>query len=245
MVVGACRRYRLCSHLLITRLRVEVKDTDAVDEAELKALGASGVMKVGKNMQAIFGPKSDQIIYSPIEGEAVELTEVPDQVFSEKMMGDGVAIKPTSGIVRAPFDGEVVTDFPTKHALGLTNEGGLELLVHFGLDTVNLKGEGFDLKVSPGETVEKYLAKYNLSEKQFSKVMDFGEESWRLKRCCSGLRRRIEMAIRSSGPGGRAKVLPCHVPDAPEPRLQHILSKLQGKYRLWRFIREARRAGLG
>ena len=182
----------------ITRLRVEVKDTDAVDEAELKALGASGVMKVGKNMQAIFGPKSDQIrndmqriidgeisspseatvtesteddvgeakdaqmmddankdIYSPIEGEAVELTEVPDQVFSEKMMGDGVAIKPTSGTVRAPFDGEVVTDFPTKHALGLTNEGGLELLVHFGLDTVNLKGEGFDLKVAAGDKIKK------------------------------------------------------------------------------------------
>ena len=182
----------------ITRLRVEVKDTAAVDEAELKALGASGVMKVGKNMQAIFGPKSDQIrndmqriidgeisspaeatvtesteddveeakdtqmmddankdIYSPIEGEAVELTEVPDQVFSEKMMGDGVAIKPTSGTVRAPFDGEVVTDFPTKHALGLTNEGGLELLVHFGLDTVNLKGEGFDLKVAAGDKIKK------------------------------------------------------------------------------------------
>ena len=182
----------------ITRLRVEVKDTAAVDEVELKALGASGVMKVGKNMQAIFGPKSDQIrndmqriidgeitspaeatvtesteddveeakdtqmmddankdIYSPIEGEAVELTEVPDQVFSEKMMGDGVAIKPTSGTVRAPFDGEVVTDFPTKHALGLTNEGGLELLVHFGLDTVNLKGEGFDLKVAAGDKIKK------------------------------------------------------------------------------------------
>ena len=182
----------------ITRLRVEVKDTAAVDEAELKALGASGVMKVGKNMQAIFGPKSDQIrndmqriidgeitspaeatvtesteddveeakdtqmmddankdIYSPIEGEAVELTGVPDQVFSEKMMGDGVAIKPTSGTVRAPFDGEVVTDFPTKHALGLTNEGGLELLVHFGLDTVNLKGEGFDLKVAAGDKIKK------------------------------------------------------------------------------------------
>ncbi|MFA7744452.1 glucose-specific PTS transporter subunit IIBC [Salinicoccus roseus] len=182
----------------ITRLRVEVKDTAAVDEAELKALGASGVMKVGKNMQAIFGPKSDQIrndmqriidgeisspaeatvtesteddveeakdtqmmddankdIYSPIEGEAVELTEVPDQVFSEKMMGDGVAIKPKSGTVRAPFDGEVVTDFPTKHALGLTNEGGLELLVHFGLDTVNLKGEGFDLKVAAGDKIKK------------------------------------------------------------------------------------------
>lgn len=182
----------------ITRLRVEVADTAAVDESTLKALGASGVMKVGNNMQAIFGPKSDQIrndmqriidgeitspaettvtestdndtaaaqdsqmmsdenkdVYSPIEGEAVDLAEVPDQVFSEKMMGDGVAIKPSSGTVRAPFDGEIVTDFPTKHALGLVNEGGLELLIHFGLDTVNLKGEGFDLKVTSGDKIKK------------------------------------------------------------------------------------------
>ncbi|GAB3057624.1 glucose-specific PTS transporter subunit IIBC [Salinicoccus sesuvii] len=182
----------------ITRLRVEVADTTAVDEPKLKALGASGVMKVGNNMQAIFGPKSDQIrndmqriidgeitspaettvtestddnmeaaqdsqmmsdenkdVYSPIEGEAVDLAEVPDQVFSEKMMGDGIAIKPSSGTVRAPFDGEIVTDFPTKHALGLVNEGGLELLIHFGLDTVNLKGEGFDLKVASGDKIKK------------------------------------------------------------------------------------------
>ncbi|WP_411842729.1 glucose-specific PTS transporter subunit IIBC [Salinicoccus sp. HZC-1] len=180
----------------ITRLRVEVADTSSVNEAELKALGASGVMKVGNNMQAIFGPKSDQIkndmqeimdgnisspeettvtqddetvseataqimtdenkdIYSPIEGEAVNLSEVPDQVFSEKMMGDGIAIKPISGTVRAPFDGEIVTDFPTKHALGLVNEGGLEVLIHFGLDTVNLKGEGFDLKVVTGDKIKK------------------------------------------------------------------------------------------
>src|SRR5699024_10960116 len=60
-----------------------------------------------------------------------------------------------NGIVKAPFDGEVVTDFPTKHALGLTNDSGLELLVHFGLDTVNLKGEGFDLKVAAGDTFKK------------------------------------------------------------------------------------------
>ncbi len=180
----------------ITRLRVEVADTGSVNETELKALGASGVMKVGNNMQAIFGPKSDQIkhdmqqimdgsisspeettvtendegvseaasevmtdenkdIFSPIEGEAVDLAEVPDQVFSEKMMGDGIAIKPINGTVRAPFDGEVVTDFPTKHALGLVNEGGLELLIHFGLDTVNLKGEGFDLKVAAGDKIKK------------------------------------------------------------------------------------------
>lgn len=180
----------------ITRLRVEVKDTTEVDEETLKNLGASGVMKVGNNMQAIFGTKSDLIkndmqriidgeitsadettvsddadaeeavsgsplnadtkdIFSPIKGEAVSLEEVPDQVFSGKMMGDGLAIKPSEGIVRAPFDGEVVTDFPTKHALGLTNAGGLEVLVHIGLDTVNLKGEGFKLHVSTGDTFNK------------------------------------------------------------------------------------------
>ena len=70
-------------------------------------------------------------------------------------MGDGIAIKPKYGTVKAPFDGEIVTDFPTKHALGLVNEGGLELLIHFGLDTVNLKGEGFDLKVKAGDKIKK------------------------------------------------------------------------------------------
>ncbi|HCY8171216.1 TPA: PTS transporter subunit IIABC [Staphylococcus aureus] len=181
----------------ITRLRVEVNDKSKVDVPGLKDLGASGVLEVGNNMQAIFGPKSDQIkhemqqimngqvvenpttmeddkdetvvvaedksatselshiAHAPLTGEVTPLSEVPDQVFSEKMMGDGIAIKPSQGEVRAPFNGKVQMIFPTKHAIGLVSDSGLELLIHIGLDTVKLNGEGFTLHVEEGQEVKQ------------------------------------------------------------------------------------------
>ncbi|HDG6193490.1 TPA: PTS transporter subunit IIABC [Staphylococcus aureus] len=181
----------------ITRLRVEVNDKSKVDVPGLKDLGASGVLEVGNNMQAIFGPKSDQIkhemqqimngqvvenpttmeddkdetvvvaedksatselshiVHAPLTGEVTPLSEVPDQVFSEKMMGDGIAIKPSQGEVRAPFNGKVQMIFPTKHAIGLVSDNGLELLIHIGLDTVKLNGEGFTLHVEEGQEVKQ------------------------------------------------------------------------------------------
>ncbi|HCX2466878.1 TPA: PTS transporter subunit IIABC [Staphylococcus aureus] len=181
----------------ITRLRVEVNDKSKVDVPGLKDLGASGVLEVGNNMQAIFGPKSDQIkhemqqimngqvvenpttmeddkdetvvvaedksatselshiVHAPLTGEVTPLSEVPDQVFSEKMMGDGIAIKPSQGEVRTPFNGKVQMIFPTKHAIGLVSDSGLELLIHIGLDTVKLNGEGFTLHVEEGQEVKQ------------------------------------------------------------------------------------------
>lgn len=181
----------------ITRLRVEVNDKSKVDVPGLKDLGASGVLEVGNNMQAIFGPKSDQIkhemqqimngqvvenpttmeddkdetvvvaedksatselshiVHAPLTGEVTPLSEVPDQVFSEKMMGDGIAIKPSQGEVRAPFNGKLQMIFPTKHAIGLVSDSGLELLIHIGLDTVKLNGEGFTLHVEEGQEVKQ------------------------------------------------------------------------------------------
>ncbi|HCY9245874.1 TPA: glucose-specific PTS transporter subunit IIBC [Staphylococcus aureus] len=181
----------------ITRLRVEVNDKSKVDVPGLKDLGASGVLEVGNNMQAIFGPKSDQIkhemqqimngqvvenpttmeddkdetvvvaedksatselshiVHAPLTGEVTPLSEVPDQVFGEKMMGDGIAIKPSQGEVRAPFNGKVQMIFPTKHAIGLVSDSGLELLIHIGLDTVKLNGEGFTLHVEEGQEVKQ------------------------------------------------------------------------------------------
>ncbi|HDW7806368.1 TPA: PTS transporter subunit IIABC [Staphylococcus aureus] len=181
----------------ITRLRVEVNDKSKVDVPGLKDLGASGVLEVGNNMQAIFGPKSDQIkhemqqimngqvvenpttmeddkdetvvvaedksatselshiVHAPLTGEVTPLSEVPDQVFSEKMMGDGIAIKPSQGEVRAPFNGKIQMIFPTKHAIGLVSDSGLELLIHIGLDTVKLNGEGFTLHVEKGQEVKQ------------------------------------------------------------------------------------------
>ena len=89
-------------------------------------------------------------VYAPLRWRPI-LSQIPRLQFLT-IMGQ---LYDRSLKIRAPFDGEVVTDFPTKHALGLTNEGGLELLVHFGLDTVNLKGEGFDLKVAAGDKIKK------------------------------------------------------------------------------------------
>ena len=175
----------------ITRLRVEVNDKSKVDVEGLKALGASGVLEVGNNMQAIFGPKSDQIkhdmarimngditkpsettvtedtsdepvqleevkeidIYAPGTGHIIPLSEVPDKVFSEKMMGDGIGFVPEKGEIVAPFDGTVKTIFPTKHAIGLESDTGIEVLIHIGIDTVKLNGEGFESLVDVNEPV--------------------------------------------------------------------------------------------
>lgn len=91
----------------------------------------------------------------PATGELLPLTAVPDQVFSTGMMGPGFAINPTDGIFVSPVDGEVAMVFPTKHAVGLMTKDGLELLIHVGLDTVKLNGEGFEAFVAQGQTVKK------------------------------------------------------------------------------------------
>ncbi|WP_088103221.1 glucose-specific PTS transporter subunit IIBC [Halalkalibacter urbisdiaboli] len=170
----------------ITRLRVSVKDVGNVQKDTLKKLGASGVMQMGNNIQAIFGPRSDQIkgqiqdiikgrtpapieqertnkpaadgeidFAIPLEGELLPLSQVPDQVFSTKMMGDGFAIEPTNGIVLSPVAGTIVNLFPTKHALGIETDNGKEILIHVGIDTVHLKGEGFESFVEQGDKVEQ------------------------------------------------------------------------------------------
>ncbi len=169
----------------ITRLRVSVNDIKNVNKERLKALGAAGVLEVGNNVQAIFGPKSDNlktqikdiidgntitpvediesgnnkvvgedIFVSPLSGKIMELKEVPDQVFSNKMMGDGFAIKPTKGEVVSPVNGKVATLFPTKHAIGIVADNGREILIHFGIDTVNLQGEGFETLVNQGDNIK-------------------------------------------------------------------------------------------
>ncbi|MDF0725440.1 glucose-specific PTS transporter subunit IIBC [Cytobacillus sp. S13-E01] len=185
----------------ITRLRVSVNDNKQVNKDRLKKLGAAGVLEVGNNIQAIFGPRSDSLktqikdiidgktprpaqvstgkenqeqieevipkelkndldnnenmFISPLKGKIMPITDVPDQVFSGKMMGDGFAILPVDGTVVSPVDGKVVHIFPTKHAVGLETDGGREVLIHFGIDTVNLKGEGFEAFVAQGDKVTK------------------------------------------------------------------------------------------
>ena len=92
---------------------------------------------------------------APLAGRALPLTEVNDAVFSQKVMGDGLAIQPSEGKVYAPFDGEVASLFETKHAIGLTGDNGMELLIHIGIDTVNLQGQYYDAHVKVGDRVKQ------------------------------------------------------------------------------------------
>lgn len=93
-------------------------------------------------------------LLSPLTGKLFPLEEVPDQVFSQKMVGDGVAILPQNGLVLAPLAGEVVALFPTGHALGIRSPEGVEVLIHLGVETVALQGEGFTPYVKKGQHVE-------------------------------------------------------------------------------------------
>ncbi|MGN2620721.1 glucose-specific PTS transporter subunit IIBC [Bacillus stercoris] len=100
-------------------------------------------------------PVSGEAFIYPLKGETVSLGDVPDQVFSERMMGEGFAINPTEGKVVAPADGEIVSIFPTKHAIGFMSAGGTEILIHVGIDTVKLNGEGFEAHVTSGQAVKQ------------------------------------------------------------------------------------------
>ncbi|SFB24357.1 glucose PTS transporter subunit IIA [Clostridium frigidicarnis] len=98
---------------------------------------------------------SSDTLINPIDGKVVELSEVPDEVFSQKLLGDGFAVDTTGNKIFAPTSGEVVVLFPTKHAVAINAESGLEILVHIGIDTVELQGEGFTSHVNVGDKVKK------------------------------------------------------------------------------------------
>lgn len=97
----------------------------------------------------------DKNVYSPTNGNCVNLEEVNDKTFSSKLLGDGFAVLPSSERVVAPCDGTISMIFPTKHAFGVKMDDGKEILVHIGIDTVNRKGKGFTLHKSADEKVKK------------------------------------------------------------------------------------------
>lgn len=177
-----------------TRLRVSLNDNTIVNDDVFKLLGATGVLKVGGGIQAIFGGKVD--IYSqeindilantsvisaknkvttpkintttiknekyivttvnldaPVNGTYQNLSQIPDEVFSRKMMGDGFAIIPSDGQIFSPVNGEIISVFKTKHAIGIKTNSGLEILLHLGLDTVELNGKPFEMKAKVGDKV--------------------------------------------------------------------------------------------
>ncbi|MEQ6377987.1 PTS glucose transporter subunit IIA [Bacillaceae bacterium S4-13-56] len=103
-------------------------------------------------------------MYAPVNGEIVQLQDVPDPVFSEKMMGEGIAILPEEGELYSPVEGKVIQVAPTKHAIGILASDGSEILLHVGLETVLLKGSGFTPHVKEGDevTVGQHIMSFDL-----------------------------------------------------------------------------------
>ena len=111
-------------------------------------------------LDKLFGNKSESTsgtidIVAPLSGEIVNIEDVPDVVFAEKIVGDGIAIKPTGNKMVAPVDGTIGKIFETNHAFSIESDNGIELFVHFGIDTVELKGEGFKRIAEEGQKVKK------------------------------------------------------------------------------------------
>ena len=123
-----------------------------------KELGADNIQPASNKEQAASDGKTTGqtiTIYSPVTGIAADITAAPDEAFAQKMMGDGAAVKPTGKTVCAPEDGEVSFVFDTKHAIGFVTDTGISMLLHMGIDTVKLNGEGFKVFVKNGQKVKK------------------------------------------------------------------------------------------
>ena len=99
------------------------------------------------------GGKEGTVLKAPLEGRIIPIEEVPDPVFADKVVGDGLAIDPTGNVMMAPCDGVIGKIFETNHAFSMETPSGVELFVHFGIDTVELKGEGFTRIASEGQQV--------------------------------------------------------------------------------------------
>ena len=167
----------------MTRLRVTVKENaDVAQELEWKKLGAMGLIVKDKGVQAVYGPKADVLksdiqdlldsgvalpaytsdnsmqrektdLLSVATGDIIAIEKVNDPVFAGKMMGDGFAVEPTDKLVYSPVAGKIVSIFPTKHAIGLQTASGVDVLVHMGLNTVELKEAAFNVHVEEGQTI--------------------------------------------------------------------------------------------
>lgn len=97
----------------------------------------------------------EKALFAPVKGNVIPREQIPDETFASGVLGDGVGIDPAEGLVVAPFDGEISSVTDTKHAVGITGPGEMEVLIHVGVDTVNMKGDGFELFVSEGDRVKK------------------------------------------------------------------------------------------
>ncbi|MFB5677574.1 glucose PTS transporter subunit IIA [Paenibacillus terreus] len=164
----------------ITRLRLTVHNDRLIDSGAMKALGSAGLIKLGGgNVQVVFGTYSElireeiaklmerdlpQVMFNaPVQGKMLPIQEVPDQIFAAKLVGDGVAFIPEKGELVSPVHGTVMHIYPTMHAIGISTPEGIEVLLHIGIDTSQLKGH-FNALVEAGDTVEpgQLLIKFDL-----------------------------------------------------------------------------------
>ena len=125
---------------------------DVLDSGEVIPESLPSQMTAVQKAEATFKGVTDEV-HSVADGQVINIEDVKDPVFSQKMMGDGFAVEPDNGRIVSPVAGKVTSVFPTKHALGLVTDNGLEVLVHIGLDTVSLEGKPFEVKVTEGQTV--------------------------------------------------------------------------------------------
>lgn len=167
----------------ITRLRLNLRDDRAMDAAALKHLGAAGVIRLGGGrVQVVFGTFSELIreemmkwmrkdeptvlFHAPVQGTMIPLSQVPDPIFAGKLVGDGIAFLPDRGEVAAPVAGTVIHVYPSKHAIGIRTDDGLDVLLHVGIDTNELRGQWFESHVQAGDRVEQgqLLLQFNLKK---------------------------------------------------------------------------------
>ena len=162
-----------------TRLRCSVHDSSLVNKKTLQNAGSLGTMIIGNAVQIVFGPKVTLIhsnlmdymnsnktgiltpdeniheINSPLTGKIVALEDVPDEAFSTGILGKGIAIEPSESKVHAPCDGTITFIPSTNHAIGFECDDGLQILIHLGIDTVNLNGKGFNVLVETNQHIKK------------------------------------------------------------------------------------------
>lgn len=156
-----------------TRLRITVKDNGKVSDVLLNQTGASGVIHKGNGVQIIYGPtvtviksnldeylegkesRKNVILNSYLEGTLIPLNEINDEVFSQGILGDGIAIEPQKGEIKSPCNGFVSNLVSSKHAIGIKSESGFDILIHVGIDTVNLKGRFFEYHVREGQKINQ------------------------------------------------------------------------------------------
>lgn len=144
----------------ILQMALGKKSVDqAYDEKQAKAVQevasqADAIAKAAPSLASTSDLNVSTELVSPLAGELLPLSEVKDEVFSSGAMGEGVAVEPSEGVLHAPADGKVVMTFPTGHAIGMKTSDGAEILMHIGMDTVNLQGHGFETLVAKGDEVK-------------------------------------------------------------------------------------------